>query len=115
MVWNNLAFCDEIHDAAAAGDLEKVKALLKENPADVNARDSLNGATPLVVAVINNHKDMVELLLANNADVNAKTFFGMTPLHYVENEDVAELLLVNKADVNAKDKGGENTFACGGN
>ena len=29
LVWSGLAFCDEIHDAARAGDLEKVKMLLR--------------------------------------------------------------------------------------
>jgi len=29
------AFCGEIYDAAKAGDLEKVKALLKDNPINV--------------------------------------------------------------------------------
>ena len=42
------------------------------------------------------HKDVVELLLANRADVNAKDYKGNTPLHdAVDNgyKDVAELLL----------------------
>jgi len=32
LAWSTLAFCGEIHDAARAGDLKKVEALLKGNP-----------------------------------------------------------------------------------
>ena len=50
-------------------------------------------------------KDMVELLLANRADVNSKAIDGETALHEAANngrKDVVKLLLANKADVNAK-------------
>jgi len=40
LAWSNLAFCGEIHDAAKVGDLEKVKALLKDNPELVSNRDT---------------------------------------------------------------------------
>ena len=46
LVWSIPVFCGEIHDAAKAGDLAKVKALLKENPELVSGRDYM-GYTPL--------------------------------------------------------------------
>ena len=46
LAWSSLAFGGEIHDAAAAGDLERVKALLKDNPDLVFSKDS-GGQTPL--------------------------------------------------------------------
>ena len=56
---------------------------------------------------------MVELLLANHAEVNAKDTNGLTPLHCaadvhtrIPHKDVVELLLDYKADVNAKDNEG---------
>ena len=96
-----------IQDAAAIGDLEKVKAMLKGNPDLVFSRDFV-GSTTLHWAVGQNRKDMVELLLANNADVNAKAEkSGWTPLHMavlLGHKDMVELLLAGRADVNAKSK-----------
>jgi ankyrin repeat protein len=50
------------------------------------------------------------LLLANKADVDAKSNGGRTPLHeaaFSGYKDVVELLLANKADVNAKNNDGQ--------
>jgi cytohesin len=96
-----------IDDAVKRGDLETVKALLKNHPDLVSSKDK-DGWTPLEFAAMFGHKDMVELLLAKGADVNSKdTACGRTPLHYARNESVAELLLTNKAEVDARGKGGE--------
>ena len=34
LAWSSLAFCGEIHDAARAGNVGKVSALLNDNPED---------------------------------------------------------------------------------
>ena len=104
LVWSSLAFCGEIHDAAKAGDLAKVKALLNANPDLISSKDT-NGLTPLHDATWNGHKDVAEFLLANKADVNAKDTDGSTPLlkvAFMGHKDMADLLLANKANVNAK-------------
>jgi len=58
---------------------------------------------------------VVDLLLANNADVNAKdNKSGFTPLHFAAgmgHKDLVELLLAHKADVNAKDNNGHTPLA----
>ena len=94
----------DIHNAAKAGDLEKVKALLKDHPDLVFNKDN-DGRSPLHWAANSGHKDVVELLLTNKAEVNAKDNNGGTPLLYAtagNRWNVAQLLLANKAEVNAK-------------
>jgi len=55
------------------------------------------------------HKEVVELLIAKGADVNAKDKYGKIPLHRACEceKEIAELLLDKGADVNAKDNDGE--------
>ena len=107
LVWSCLAFCGEIHDAAQKGDLEKVKALLKDNAELVFSKDD-DGNTPLHSAVKFDHKDVAEFLLANKAEVDARDKWNdWTSLHIAAVDgykDEAELLLAHKADVNAKGK-----------
>src|ERR1035437_7312102 len=76
LAWSSLAFGGEIHDAAKAGDLEKVAVLLKNNPDLVFSKDT-NGATPLHLAALFGHKYVVELLLAFKAEVNATNNAGV--------------------------------------
>ena len=104
-----VAFGEEIDDAARNGDLEKVKTLLKDNPDLVSSKDKWD-RTPLHWAAFGGHKDVATLLLASKAEVNAKAIAGRTPLHLAAgrgHKDVAELLLANKAEVNATDTDGE--------
>src|ERR1700733_10371257 len=92
--WSSLAFGGEIHVAVKSGDLEKVKALLKDNPSLVNDKlNALYGWTPLFLAT---NKDMVELLIENKADIEAVDSNGYTPLRWAvikDNKEVAETLL----------------------
>ncbi len=67
------------------------------------------GNTPLHEAAKYGCSDVAELLLAKDAEVDARNNLSMTPLHWAVSNghvDVAKLLLQNKADVNAKDKYG---------
>jgi ankyrin repeat protein len=109
LAWSIPAFCGEIHDAAKAGDLEKVKALLNKDRNLVLSEDS-GGFTSLHWAAYKGHKKVAELLLAHKADVNVKDNNGNTPLHeaaHYGHKDVAELLLSHNADVNARNSDGD--------
>jgi len=68
--------------------------------------------TPLHAAAYQGHSDVVELLIANDADVNASDVRGWIPLHAAVDQGhaaVAELLIVKGADLNARMKGGGYT------
>jgi ankyrin repeat protein len=108
LAWNGLAYSDDIHNAAARGDFDKVKALSNGSSFIALSKDN-NGLTPLHYAAVIGRKDMVEWLLSHKADVNAKDNNDLTPLHYaaaIGLKAVPELLLAHKADVNAKDYNG---------
>jgi ankyrin repeat protein len=103
-----------IHDAAGKGDLEKVKTLLRDSPRLVSCKNiygqRMDGMTPLHHAAAADQKEMAELLLANDADPNAKDSYGQTPLHWaarVGGTGTTESLLASKAAVNARTDGGK--------
>jgi ankyrin repeat protein len=94
--------------AAEGGNLEALKTILTRDPTLLRSKE-WGDLTPLHLAVLHNHKDVVEYLLAQGSDVNAKTSTGITPLHEAAqngNEEIIELLLEHAANVNAVDKQG---------
>lgn len=61
------------------------------------------GWTPLHLATYFGHRDVMDVLLHREADVNAVNDNGDTPLHkaaFIGREDIVMLLLQNNADVN---------------
>jgi ankyrin repeat protein len=95
---------EEIHDAARAGDLAKVKALLEKDPSLVRAVDA-SGMTPLHLAAARDRSDVVAFLLAKGAPLEARDILDATPLWTwaLEGQSfrTAELLLDKGADINA--------------
>ena len=80
--------------------------------ADVEARDSVNGSTPLELATDFNYPDCVKVLIDKySASINAINKFGNTALHRAAingNLEVVKLLTsYSQCDVNAKDNDGE--------
>jgi RNA polymerase sigma factor (sigma-70 family) len=65
--------------AASLGDVERLRALLDEDPERVHARDA-HGSTPLFHAAHNLHPAAVNLLLERGADVHARRTDGQTPV-----------------------------------
>ena len=93
-----------IHDSAELGDAEAVRAALREWPELLEAEDD-KGLTPLHVAVTNAKTNVVLVLLARRARVQAATKFGWTPLHFAATNGFAPsvtLLLAYGANVNAQ-------------
>lgn len=92
-------WADEIHDAAASGNLELVKQLLRNNSDLLNQRD-VKTRTPLQYALINRQTEIARYLIEQNADVNLKDKDDDSPLHYTGifgNLEIAELLLAKGA------------------
>src|SRR5687768_8141811 len=71
-----MAFCalvvtaGELQEAAAAGDIAKVRTLIQANPTALNAREA--GTTALHEASRAGHLEMVKLLVTRGANVNAE-------------------------------------------
>ena len=67
--------------AAAAGDLPGVKALLARGMSADLLEPSKQGASPLHAAAARGHLDVVDALLGAGAQVDLQSKQGYTPLH----------------------------------
>ncbi len=82
---------------------------LKRGGIDVNKRDE-SGNTPLIYACMKNARDLVKLLLENNADASLGNQQDRMPLHFAAetgNSEIIALLTGAGADVNCTDKNGQ--------
>ena len=94
-----------IFEAAATGQIERVRELIKNDASLANAF-SPDGFTALGLAVFFGHRDTVEMLLAAGAEVNTASRESMkvTPLHSAaaaRQVEIARVLIAHGANVNA--------------
>ena len=86
-----------------------VKKLIKLN-VNLNAKETQNGSTPLMLAISAGLPDMVELLLKSGAHVDEKDRDGSTAflrtIDGCDRIDFAQTLLKAGTDINAKDRYG---------
>jgi uncharacterized protein len=99
-----------LHEAAAYGDLTRVRELVEAQPELVN-RTSADGHWPLGLACFFIHPPIVDYLIEKGADVNAASQNNqrVTPLHAAaasRSVSIASTLLENGADVNTRQNGG---------
>ncbi len=85
-----------LHEAAASGRTEMVDLLL-EYGANLNARTG-SGLTPLRMAILYNHVDVVKRLLAHSADAHGE----LCRAAMRDYRDIAQLLLASGVEVNAQ-------------
>jgi len=118
-------------DAIKAGEFDRVKAMVSEDPALIDARGR-TGESAILTAVYHRQKEIVNLLVSrgaamtlfeasaagelerverlldeSRASINAYSGDGWTPLHlasFFGHAKVAELLLAHDADVTAKSR-----------
>lgn len=92
--------------AVVAGDTDAVREELQKASLDVNALEKDSGSSPLCTSVFLGHTEIVELLIAADANVNQANRDQATPLHiavFMGRPKEAALLLENQADMNALD------------
>lgn len=80
--------------ASNEGDVDGINELLQESVEIVNFRDTDN-RTPLHVAACQGYVDVVEMLIENGAEIDAKDRWGSTPLGdaiYYKNYEVIKAL-----------------------
>ncbi len=99
-----------IFEAAATGQTERVRKLLKKDPDLVNAF-APDGFYPLGLAIFFGHTECATLLLTSGADVNmaAKNDLKVMPLHAAaaaKQLDAARMLIKRGAEVNAAHQAG---------
>lgn len=121
-----------LHLVARAGNLEAAKMLIKAG-AEVDVREQLGQQTPLMWAVARRHPGMVELLIENGADIDARGAIrdyqrvataesraksldrgGLTPLLYAARENCrqcVDVLLKHGVDVSKPDPSGVSPLA----
>ncbi|XP_067654159.1 putative ankyrin repeat protein RF_0381 [Haliotis asinina] len=106
----NLSLVDErgdnvLHWACDGGHLDIVKLILSLDVVDINSGDFL-GITPVMVAVLHEHRDVVKFLVGEGADVSQVDSDGDTVLHYACRKgdlEIVELILsLNMVDINSR-------------
>lgn len=98
-----------------SGDTKKAKETI---PLTTNLEDRAEKDwTPLMIAAYKENLELVEALVENGANVNARTFKGTTPLMYAKSAakksgrtDIMDYLILNGALVNIKDSTGTSIY-----
>jgi glyoxylase-like metal-dependent hydrolase (beta-lactamase superfamily II) len=104
------AAAQEIIEAARAGDLARVRALVEADAAQLEVR-SATAKTPLTYAAQGGHLELVAYLIGLGADPNARNVSDETPLLYAAyfgHEEVVAYLLAHGADPNVVSGNGDN-------
>ena len=106
-----------LFDAICNENLISVKFCL-QNGANINAKDSRFGRSPLHIAAVCRNLEIVKILIQNGANINAKNnHYGRSPLHYAAlngNLEIVKILIQNGAhlDIKIKDRDNKTPLDC---
>jgi hypothetical protein len=118
------AAIESLWHAAAAGDTDRVATILDEGMHDASGGNYWQSdgdprgwrRSPLHIAALEGHLEVVELLLARGAAVNAISKYGDTPLHFAishGNVEVITALYKAGAQVEIENDDGDSAAALG--
>ncbi|XP_071085551.1 serine/threonine-protein phosphatase 6 regulatory ankyrin repeat subunit A-like [Haliotis cracherodii] len=94
-----------LHLACMGGHMETVKFVLSLNLVDINSR-GLRSRTPVMKAALKGHREVVELLVSDGADVSLVNVYGDNTLHLAcrrgHIETAKFVLSLNLVDINSR-------------
>ncbi|XP_067661057.1 ankyrin repeat domain-containing protein 50-like [Haliotis asinina] len=103
-----------LHYICWEGYVDFVKYVLSLHRVDINQK-GWKERTPLLSAAFKGHKDVVELLVQNGADLSVKDYAGDNILHYISREGNVEIvkyvLSLDIVDINAVNDKGKSAAA----
>ena len=110
-------FENNIFKAATNGDLQSIKYLIEVLGIDKNVKNQETECTPLHMAIFGNHMDIIKYLIEEqNADPEAKTHEGQTPLFFAcqyGNLDAVKYLIDQRnVNIESTDPDGERPLMC---
>lgn len=95
-----------IYAAVRVGDMDGLKKALASETADINYRAPPDQWSPLLRATYDGNEPVIQLLLEAEADLNAASALGRTPLHiaaHCNNLSIARQLITCGADIDSRD------------
>ena len=101
-----LVGCIGVQESSSPADAKLTEHVSDAKPANSEADDAL------VNAAVSGDIEVVKLLIANGANVNAKDVYGDSSMHYVAHrgrKEIVELILANGAEVNTTTISGDFT------
>ncbi len=103
---------NELIEASAAGNVDKVKELISGGTNVNFSKD--DGVTALMAACVAGHPAVVKVLLSEKADPNARDAQGATALLWAvlgAKKEIVQLLMENGADTGVRDRAGRTAFS----
>lgn len=92
-----------LHEAAMEGNLEAIQQHI-EAGSDLNERDPMSGATPMIIATVFGRIEALKSLIKGGADLNYRNNEGATALMVAavfDRVEISRLLIEAGADLNA--------------